>query len=38
VVVHVLQVFIAGAFNGMRSMITGRHVVRPELVRPERSA
>jgi thiosulfate reductase cytochrome b subunit len=38
VIVHVLQVFIAGAFNGMRSMVTGRHVVRPEQVRPERSA
>ena len=30
VLVHVLQVFAAGAFNGMRSMITGRYVVRPE--------
>jgi thiosulfate reductase cytochrome b subunit len=30
VIVHVLQVFAAGAFNGMRSMVTGRHVVRPE--------
>ena len=38
VIVHVLQVFVAGAFNGMRSMVTGRHVVRPEPVRPEGSA
>jgi thiosulfate reductase cytochrome b subunit len=30
VLVHVVQVVIAGAFNGMRSMITGRYVVRPE--------
>jgi thiosulfate reductase cytochrome b subunit len=30
VIVHVVQVLIAGAFNGMRSMITGRYVVRPE--------
>jgi thiosulfate reductase cytochrome b subunit len=30
VLVHVVQVLIAGAFNGMRSMITGRYVVRPE--------
>jgi thiosulfate reductase cytochrome b subunit len=30
VLVHVLQVLISGAFNGMRSMITGRYVVRPE--------
>jgi hypothetical protein len=35
VIVHVVQVFVAGAFNGMRSMVTGRHVVRPELVCPE---
>ncbi len=38
VIVHVLQVFVAGAFNGMRSMVTGRHVVRPEPVRPEGNA
>jgi thiosulfate reductase cytochrome b subunit len=38
VIVHVLQVFVAGAFNGMRAMVTGRHVVRPDLARPERSA
>ena len=38
VLVHVLEVFVAGAFNGMRSMITGRYVVRQEPVRPERSA
>jgi thiosulfate reductase cytochrome b subunit len=30
VLIHVVQVVIAGAFNGMRSMITGRYVVRPE--------
>jgi thiosulfate reductase cytochrome b subunit len=30
VLVHVVQVVISGAFNGMRSMITGRYVVRPE--------
>ncbi len=30
VLVHVLQVLVTGAFNGMRSMITGRYVVRPE--------
>ena len=30
VVVHVVQVFVAGPFNGMRAMVTGRHVVRPE--------
>jgi thiosulfate reductase cytochrome b subunit len=30
VLVHVVQVVIAGAFNGMRSMITGRYVVKPE--------
>jgi thiosulfate reductase cytochrome b subunit len=30
VLVHVIQVFVAGAFNGMRSMITGRYVIRPE--------
>jgi len=30
VLVHVIQVFVAGAFNGMRSMITGRYAIRPE--------
>ena len=30
VFVHVLQVLLAGAFNLMRSMITGRYVVKPE--------
>jgi thiosulfate reductase cytochrome b subunit len=29
VLVHVVQVLLAGAFNGMRSMITGRYVIRP---------
>jgi thiosulfate reductase cytochrome b subunit len=28
VLVHVLEMLIAGAFNGMRSMITGRYLVR----------
>jgi thiosulfate reductase cytochrome b subunit len=30
VLVHVIQVFVAGAFNGMRSMITGRYAITPE--------
>jgi thiosulfate reductase cytochrome b subunit len=30
VLVHVLQVFVSGAFNRMRAMITGRYVIRPE--------
>ena len=30
VLVHVIQVLLAGAFNSMRSMITGRYVIRPE--------
>jgi thiosulfate reductase cytochrome b subunit len=30
VLVHVCMVLISGAFNGMRSMITGRYVIRPE--------
>ena len=30
VVVHVLEVFVAGFFNEMRSMITGWFVIRPE--------
>ena len=30
VIVHILEVFIAGFFNEMRSMITGWFVVRPE--------
>jgi thiosulfate reductase cytochrome b subunit len=29
VLVHVIQVFAAGAFNGMRSMTTGRYAIRP---------
>jgi thiosulfate reductase cytochrome b subunit len=28
VLVHVLEMLLAGAFNGMRSMITGRYVIR----------
>jgi thiosulfate reductase cytochrome b subunit len=31
VLVHVLEMFLAGAVNGMRSMITGRYVIRPEV-------
>ncbi|HEV3372702.1 MAG TPA: cytochrome b/b6 domain-containing protein [Xanthobacteraceae bacterium] len=31
VLVHVLEVFVAGVVNGMRSMITGRYVIRPEV-------
>ncbi len=30
VIVHVLEVFIAGFFNEMRSMITGWFAIRPE--------
>jgi thiosulfate reductase cytochrome b subunit len=30
VLVHVFMVLISGAFNGMRSMVTGRYVIRPE--------
>ena len=30
VLVHVVQVLLSGAFNLMRSMITGRYVVKPE--------
>jgi thiosulfate reductase cytochrome b subunit len=30
VLVHLVQVFVAGAFNGVRSMITGRYAIRPE--------
>jgi thiosulfate reductase cytochrome b subunit len=31
VLVHIVQVLLAGAFNGMRSMITGRYVIRTEV-------
>jgi len=31
VLVHVSMVLFAGIFNGMRSMITGRYVIRPEV-------
>jgi thiosulfate reductase cytochrome b subunit len=34
VLVHVLEMLIAGVFNGMRSMITGRYVVRLEHASP----
>jgi len=30
VLVHIVQVALFGAFNLMRSMITGRYAVRPE--------
>jgi len=30
VLVHVLEMILAGAFNGMRSMITGRYVIKVE--------
>jgi len=30
VLVHVVQVLLFGVFNLMRSMITGRYVVKPE--------
>jgi thiosulfate reductase cytochrome b subunit len=30
VLVHVLEVFLAGVVNGMRSMITGRYVIKPQ--------
>ncbi len=30
VLVHVVQILLFGAFNLMRSMITGRYVVKPE--------
>ncbi len=30
VLVHVIQVLLTGAVNGMRSMITGRYTIRPE--------
>jgi thiosulfate reductase cytochrome b subunit len=31
VLVHVFEVVIAGLFNGMRSMITGRYVIKPQV-------
>jgi thiosulfate reductase cytochrome b subunit len=31
VLVHVVEVFLAGVVNGMRSMITGRYAVRPQV-------
>jgi thiosulfate reductase cytochrome b subunit len=30
VLVHVVELFLAGVVNGMRSMITGRYVIRPQ--------
>ncbi len=34
VIVHILEVFIAGFFNEMRSMITGWFAIRPEKPKP----
>lgn len=34
VLIHVFEVFVAGIVNGMRSMITGRYVVRP-VIKPQ---
>jgi thiosulfate reductase cytochrome b subunit len=31
VIVHVIEVLLAGVVNGMRSMITGRYVIRPQV-------
>jgi thiosulfate reductase cytochrome b subunit len=31
VLVHVFEMFLAGVVNGMRSMITGRYVIRPQV-------
>jgi thiosulfate reductase cytochrome b subunit len=31
VLVHVIEVLLAGVVNGMRSMITGRYVIRPQV-------
>jgi thiosulfate reductase cytochrome b subunit len=31
VLVHVVEVLLAGVVNGMRSMITGRYVIRPQV-------
>ena len=31
VLVHVVEVFLAGVVNGMRSMITGRYAIRPQV-------
>jgi thiosulfate reductase cytochrome b subunit len=30
VLIHVIEVLLSGVFNGMRSMITGRYVIKPE--------
>jgi thiosulfate reductase cytochrome b subunit len=30
VLVHVIEVLLSGVFNGMRSMVTGRYVIKPE--------
>jgi thiosulfate reductase cytochrome b subunit len=37
IIVHVLEVFIAGFFNEMRSMLTGWFAVRPERIKAKRS-
>jgi len=31
VLVHIVEVFLSGVVNGMRSMITGRYVIRPKV-------
>ncbi len=31
VLVHVFEVFLAGVFNGLRSMITGRYAIKPQV-------
>jgi thiosulfate reductase cytochrome b subunit len=31
VLIHVVEVFLAGVVNGMRSMITGRYAIRPQV-------
>jgi thiosulfate reductase cytochrome b subunit len=33
VLVHVVEVFLSGIVNGMRSMVTGRYVIRPKVGR-----
>jgi thiosulfate reductase cytochrome b subunit len=35
VLVHVVEVLLAGVFNQMRSMITGRYVIKPARARPQ---
>lgn len=33
-IVHIVMVFVSGAFNNIRSMITGRYAIEPEETRP----